>query len=44
MFCGTFAAIGGIRPASRFDFEISDETLGRTISHGYDCVSLPILG
>ena len=44
MFCGTFAAIGGIRSASRFDFEISDETLGRTISHGYDCVSLPILG
>ena len=44
MFCGTFAAIGGIRPAARFDFEISDETLGRTISHGYDCVSLPILG
>jgi hypothetical protein len=44
MFCGTFAAIGGIRPASRFDFEISDETLGRTISHGYESVSLPILG
>ena len=44
MFCGTFAAIGGIRSASRFDFEIADETLGRTISHGYDSVSLPILG
>ena len=44
MFCGTFAAIGGIRPASRFDFELSDQTLGRTISHGYDSVSLPILG
>lgn len=44
MFCGTFAAIGGIRPASRFDYEISDVTLGRTISHGYDSVSLPILG
>ncbi len=44
MLCGTFAAIGGIRPAARFDFEIADETLGRTISHGYDSVSLPILG
>lgn len=44
MLCGTFAAIGGIRPAARFDFEIADETLGRTIRHGYDSISLPILG
>lgn len=44
MFCGTFAAKGGIRPAARFDFELSDETLGRTIRSGYESVSLPILG
>jgi len=44
MLCGTFAAIGGIRTASRFDYEISDATLNRTISSGYDTVSLPILG
>jgi len=44
MFCGTFAAIGGIRPAARFEFELSDQVLGRSISHGYDLISLPILG
>jgi hypothetical protein len=44
MFCGTFDAIGGIRPSSRFDFEIEDSILGRTIRHGYDIVSLPIAG
>ncbi|MCK9913469.1 DUF2848 domain-containing protein [Microbacteriaceae bacterium K1510] len=44
MFCGTFAAKGGIRPASRFDYEIVDETLQRTIQSGYDIVTLPILG
>jgi len=44
MFCGTFGAIGGIRPAPRFDFEIEDPILGRKIQHGYDTVSLPIAG
>lgn len=44
MFGGTFAAKGGIRPASRFDYEISDPVLNRTITHGYEIVSLPILG
>jgi hypothetical protein len=44
MFGGTFAAKGGIRPASRFDYEIVDPVLNRTIKHGYDIVSLPILG
>jgi hypothetical protein len=44
LFGGTFGAIGGIRPASRFDFEIIDEVLGRNISHGYDILSLPISG
>lgn len=44
MFGGTFAAIGGIRPASRFDFELEDPVLKRAIRHGYDVVELPVLG
>jgi hypothetical protein len=44
MFGGTFAAKGGIRPASRFDYEIEDPVLGRSIRHGYDVVMLPVLG
>ena len=44
MLGGTFAAKGGIRPADRFDFEIEDPLLKRRISHGYDIVTLPVLG
>lgn len=44
MFGGTFAAKGGIRPASRFEFELEDPVLKRKISHGYDVVTLPVLG
>jgi Protein of unknown function (DUF2848) len=44
MFGGTFAAKGGIRPASRFEYEIEDPVLGRSIRHGYDVVVLPVLG
>lgn len=44
LFGGTFAAKGGIRPASRFAFEIEDPVLGRKIAHGYDVIELPILG
>jgi hypothetical protein len=44
MFCGTFAAKGGIRPASRFDFQIEDPVLKRSIDHGYDIKTLPVLG
>ena len=44
MFGGTFAAKGGIRPASRFEFELEDPVLKRTIRHGYDVISLPVLG
>jgi hypothetical protein len=44
MFGGTFAAKGGIRPASRFDYEIEDPVLGRSIRHGYDVIVLPVLG
>jgi hypothetical protein len=44
MFGGTFAAKGGIRPASRFEFELEDPVLKRSIRHGYDVVALPVLG
>jgi hypothetical protein len=44
MFGGTFAAMGGIRPASRFEFELQDPVLKRLIRHGYDVVELPVLG
>lgn len=44
MFCGTFAAKGGIRPADDFEFEIHDPVLGRTIRHSYRLEKLPVLG
>jgi hypothetical protein len=44
MFGGTFAAKGGIRPASRFEFELEDPILKRRIGHGYDVIELPVLG
>jgi hypothetical protein len=44
MFGGTFAAKGGIRPASRFEYELEDPVLGRTIRHAYDVIELPVLG
>jgi hypothetical protein len=44
VFGGTFAAKGGIRPATRFDFEIEDPVLKRSIRHGYDVITLPVLG
>jgi hypothetical protein len=40
MFGGTLAALGGIRPSRRFEYEIEDTVLGRTLSHGYDIVDL----
>jgi hypothetical protein len=42
MFGGTFAAIGGIRPADRFEYELEDPVLKRTIRHGYDVVTMPV--
>ncbi|MEX2453272.1 MAG: DUF2848 domain-containing protein [Rhodospirillaceae bacterium] len=43
MYCGTLAAIGGIRMADRFDVEIEDPVLGRKISHGYSVRTLPVV-
>jgi hypothetical protein len=44
MFGGTFAAKGGIRPATRFEFELEDPVLNRSIRHAYDVIVLPVLG
>ena len=44
MFGGTFAAKGGIRPASRFEVELEDPVLKRRIGHAYDVIELPVLG
>ncbi|WP_316978659.1 DUF2848 domain-containing protein [Shumkonia mesophila] len=43
MFCGTLAAIGGVRPATRFEMTLEDPVLNRTIRHGYDIDVLPIV-
>jgi len=43
MCCGTLAAIGGIRPATRFEVELEDPVLGRTLRHAYDVDVLPVV-
>jgi hypothetical protein len=43
MFCGTLAAIGGIRPASRFEVELEDPVFNRTLKHAYDVDILPVV-
>ena len=44
MFGGTFAAKGGIRPADRFECELEDPVLKRSIRHAYDVIALPVRG
>jgi hypothetical protein len=44
MFGGTFAAKGGIRPASRFEYELEDPVRKRKLSHAYDVIELPVRG
>jgi hypothetical protein len=43
MFCGTLGAIGGIRPASRFEMELEDPVHGRSMRHGYEVRALPVV-
>ena len=43
MFCGTPGAIGGIRPAARFEMELHDPVLKRSLTHGYDIDVLPVV-
>ena len=44
MFCGTLAVEGDIVPTGRFEFELEDPVLGRTIRHGYNIETLPVTG
>lgn len=43
MFGGTLGAIGGIRPAARFEMELEDPVLGRKLGHAYDIEALPVV-
>lgn len=43
MYGGTLGAIGGIRPATRFEMELHDPVLGRTMTHAYDVTVLPVV-
>jgi hypothetical protein len=42
MFCGTLAAIGGVAGGERFEIELHDPVLGRTIRHCYATQALAI--
>lgn len=41
MFCGTLATHSAIRASSRFEMELHDPVLGRTIRHAYDIHERP---
>lgn len=43
MFCGTPGVIGGIRPGTRFEMELKDPVLNRSLTHGYDIDVLPVV-
>ena len=43
MMSGTLNAIGGIRPASRFEMRLEDPATGRAVSHAYDVAELPVI-
>lgn len=43
MFCGTLAAIGGIRPAGEFLYELSDPLRNQKISGRYEMRTLPLV-
>lgn len=43
MFGGTMAVIGGIRPADRFEVELEDPQLGRSLRIAYDIQPLPVI-
>jgi uncharacterized protein DUF2848 len=43
MFGGTLSALGGIRPATRFEMELEDPASGRRLGHGYDIEALAVI-
>jgi hypothetical protein len=44
MFCGTLGAIGGVRPAEHFAFELEDPILKQKIGSHYRAVTLRVAG
>lgn len=44
LFGGTCGAIGSVRYSDRFALELIDPVLGRSISHSYSVISVPIKG
>jgi hypothetical protein len=44
MYCGTLAVHGGVRPSSRFSFELADPIRNRRIAYAYDIKTLPNVG
>lgn len=43
MMCGTFGAIGGVRPSTGFRIRMTDPQTGRKIDHEYNAVVLPVV-
>lgn len=43
MLCGTFAAIGGVRPASMYRMELSDPISGKAMTLSYRVSTLPVI-
>lgn len=43
MYCGTFAAIGGIRPSDAFHYELTDPLMERSLVGAYAMRELPII-
>ena len=43
MMGGTMSAIGGIRPATRFEMELEDPMTGERLTHAYDIEVLPVV-
>ncbi|HLS69654.1 MAG TPA: DUF2848 domain-containing protein [Kiloniellales bacterium] len=43
LFCGTLTAQGGVRPAPRFEMELQDPVLGRSLVHTYELDLLPVV-
>jgi hypothetical protein len=41
MFCGTLASLSAIRPSPRFEMELHDPVLDRTLRHAYRVRELP---
>lgn len=43
MLCGTFPAMGGVRPAAQYRMEASDPHTGKTLNLSYGVTTLPIV-